>query len=62
LMLGSPVNDGCVVTSILHESIHGLFFVHLAVALHITIRHGERNFESISKNKQVQGTVLEAGR
>ncbi|WP_415839990.1 hypothetical protein, partial [Paenibacillus endophyticus] len=39
LMLGSPVNDGCVVTSILHESIHGLFFVHLAVALHITIRH-----------------------
>ncbi|CAM4514767.1 hypothetical protein PAEN110709_28030 [Paenibacillus endophyticus] len=37
-MLGSPVNDGCVVTSILHESIHGLFFVHLAVALHITIR------------------------
>ncbi|MBB3154669.1 hypothetical protein FHS16_004751, partial [Paenibacillus endophyticus] len=54
--------DGCVVTSILHESIHGLFFVHLAVALHITIRHGERNFESISKNKQVQGTVLEAGR
>lgn len=24
-MLDSPVNDGCVVTSILHESIHGLF-------------------------------------
>lgn len=36
-MLGSPVQNGVVVTSILHETYMGLF-VFLPVALHITIR------------------------
>jgi len=42
-MLGSPVENGGVVTSILHESNHGPF-VFLGVALHITIRHIKKRY------------------